>query len=250
MSIIRLLHISDIHLTDHGEPIWGVNTMEHFHRLMNSVKQHSDVNAIIVSGDISNDGSIWSYKYADGMFKELGIPTYWCIGNHDRPDSLQGSISFCEYLSEVNILDWGFIMLNSVIPDEINPDKNKARGFVSEEQLDLIRNASARYENLAIVLHHPPIETGGWLDRRILENRTALVETIRELNNVKLVMYGHIHCSTQIKQDGVVYASAPAVSYAFNNSLAKFEIDYGAEGYNIIEIENGTISIMHYLLNS
>ena len=243
MSRIRLLHISDIHLTDHGEPIWGVNTMEHFHRLMNSVKQHSDVNAIIVSGDISNDGSIWSYKYADGMFKELGIPTYWCIGNHDRLDSLQGSISYCEYLSEVNILDWGFIMLNSVIPDEINPDKNKARGFVSEEQLDLIRDASARYENLAIVLHHPPIETGGWLDRRILDNRRDLVSCIDECKNVKLVMYGHIHCFTNFEHCNIRYTSAPAVGYAFNNDLPKFEIDYGAEGYSIVEINDDNIKI-------
>ena len=246
MSRIRLLHISDIHLTDHGEPIWGVNTMEHFHRLMNSVKQHSDVNAIIVSGDISNDGSIWSYKYADWMFKELGIPTYWCIGNHDRPDSLQGSISFCEYLSEVNILDWGFIMLNSVIPDEINPDKNKARGFVSKEQLDLIKDASTRYENLAIILHHPPIETGGWLDRRILENRQTLVETIDELDNVKLVMYGHIHCFTNFEYNDIRYTSAPAVSYAFNNNLPKFEIDHGAEGYSIVEINEAHIKVEYF----
>ena len=88
MSKIRILHISDIHLTDQGISIWGVNTMEHFHRLVGSIKTHSDIDAIIISGDLSNDGSKWSYEYADNVFSQLGIPTYVCMGNHDNFVSL------------------------------------------------------------------------------------------------------------------------------------------------------------------
>jgi Icc protein len=62
-------------------------------------------------------------------------------------------------------------------------------------------------------------------------------------------MYGHIHCYTNYTQSGVLYTSAPAVSYAFDNRLAKFEIDYGAEGYNLIEIENNDIKVQNYKLN-
>ena len=62
-------------------------------------------------------------------------------------------------------------------------------------------------------------------------------------------MYGHIHCYTNYVQSGVLYTSAPAVSYAFDNRLAKFEIDYGAEGYSLIEIENDEILVTNYKLN-
>ena len=61
-------------------------------------------------------------------------------------------------------------------------------------------------------------------------------------------MYGHIHCYTNYVQSGVLYTSAPAVSYAFDNRLAKFEIDFGAEGYSLIEIENDEITISNFKL--
>jgi Icc protein len=62
-------------------------------------------------------------------------------------------------------------------------------------------------------------------------------------------MYGHIHCYTNYAQSGILYTSAPAVSYAFDNRLAKFEIDYGAEGYNLIEIDDEQIYITPYSLD-
>jgi DNA repair exonuclease SbcCD nuclease subunit len=125
MSKIRILHISDIHLTDQGISIWGVNTMEHFHRLVGSIKTHSDIDAIIISGDLSNDGSKWSYEYADNVFSQLGIPTYVCMGNHDNFVSLNNHTHYCKNVRELQIKDWGFLFLNSVIPDIDNPEKNK-----------------------------------------------------------------------------------------------------------------------------
>ena len=248
MSKISILHISDIHLTDQGESIWGVNTMEHFHKFVERIKTHSNIDAIIISGDLSNDGTKWSYEYVDGVFSQLGIPTYVCMGNHDNLLSLNDYTQYCRNVRELQIKDWGILFINSVIPDMDNPKKNKARGEVDIVQLGLIREASSKHKNVALVLHHPPIETGGWLDRRILENRKEFIEYIEACGNVRLVMYGHIHCYTNYVQRGVLYTSAPAVSYAFDNRLAKFEIDYGAEGYNLIEIDNDKIFITPYHL--
>lgn len=248
MSKTRILHISDIHLTEHGAPIWGVNTMEHLHTLVDRIKSHSNIDAIIISGDLSNDGTRWTYEYADGVFSQLGIPTYVCMGNHDNSVSFNIYTQFCRNVREFQIEDWGILFINSVIPDTDNPEKNKARGHVDIEQLSFIKETSSKYKNVAIVLHHPPIETGGWLDRRILENRKEFIEYVEACGNVRLVMYGHIHCHTNYVQRGVQYTSAPAVSYAFDNRLPKFEIDYGAEGYNLIEIEKDEISVTNYKL--
>lgn len=248
MSKIRILHISDVHLTELGVPIWGVNTLEHFHTLMARIKTLSNIDAIIISGDLSNDGTRWTYEYADSIFSQLGIPTYMCMGNHDNFVSLNNHTHYCKNVRELQIKDWGILFLNSVIPDKDDPEKNKARGEIDIEQFNFIKVASAKYENVALVLHHPPIETGGWLDRRILENRQEFIDCIQGCRNVRLVMYGHIHCYTNYIQRGVLYTSAPAVSYAFDNRLAKFEIDYGEEGYNLIEIKKDEISVNNYKL--
>ena len=250
MSNIRILHISDIHLTDQGAPIWGVNTMDNFHRLIKRIKMLSNIDAIIISGDMSNDGTEWTYKYVDKVFQELNIPTYWSMGNHDNLGRLKASASYCQYVLEFSMSDWGFIVLNSTIPDEDNPEKNKARGYLGTDQLGYIKEVARKYDNLAIVMHHPPVETGGWLDRRILEDRDSFKREIESLGNVKLVMYGHIHCFTNSVQNGISYISAPATSYAFNSSLEKFEIDFGAEGYNIIDICGRDIDCKYVKLNA
>jgi Icc protein len=99
--------------------------MENFHRLVRSIKTHSDIDAIIISGDLSNDGSRWSYEYADRVFSQLGIPTYLCVGNHDNFASLNEYTQYCRNVRELQINDWGILFINSVIPDTDNPKKTK-----------------------------------------------------------------------------------------------------------------------------
>ena len=78
------MHISDIHLTENGTVIWGVNTLEHFQKAIQKIKGLDGIDGILVSGDLSNDGSLWTYKYIDRTFEETGVPTYCCPGNHDN----------------------------------------------------------------------------------------------------------------------------------------------------------------------
>jgi len=73
--------MSDLHLTKDGCPTWETNTMEHFNRSIDVIRGMKDIDAIVVTGDISNDGSEWTYKYADRLFSSLGIPTFCCPGN-------------------------------------------------------------------------------------------------------------------------------------------------------------------------
>ena len=75
--------MSDLHLTRGGCPIWETNTMEHFNQSIDIIRGMQNIDAILVTGDISDDGSEWTYQYADRSFSILGIPTLCCPGNHD-----------------------------------------------------------------------------------------------------------------------------------------------------------------------
>lgn len=81
---MRIVHISDIHLTENGTEIWGINTLEHFQKAIHKIKEMDGLDGIIVSGDLSNDGSKWTYECIDRAFEEIGVPTYCCPGNHDN----------------------------------------------------------------------------------------------------------------------------------------------------------------------
>ena len=244
--------MSDLHLTKDGCPIWETNTMEHFNRSIDVIRGMKDIDAIVVTGDISNDGSEWTYKYADRLFSSLGIPTFCCPGNHDSLKVMleEYNPSFFKVLPQSCIIDgWNLILLNSVIQDDEDPNQNKARGFLSEASLNyMIQKLEEGFPSI-IALHHPHLEPGGWLNRKLLDNRDDFNKIISLYDNVKLVIYGHIHYFTNVLKGHVRYCSSSSVGFAFDKDLPKFQIADGYEGINLIEIINDSITINNIQLS-
>lgn len=248
---MRIVHMSDLHLTKDGCPIWETNTMEHFNQSIDIIRGIQNIDAILVTGDISDDGSERTYQYADRLFSSLGIPTLCCPGNHDSLKMmLEGyKPSYYQVLPSSRIIEgWKIVMLNSVIPADEDPNQNKARGFLSEESLSYIKQELEEGHPTIIALHHPPLEPGGWLNRRILENREVFNQTIDSYPNARLVLYGHIHYFTEVQQGHTRYSSSTSVGFAFDKDLQKFQIADGLEGFSLIDINNDIIDITNVKL--
>lgn len=250
--MIRIVHLSDIHMTKNGEPIWGVDVKRSFDLAIDKISEmKQDIDAIIVSGDISDNGSIESYQYVDSAFRKIGVPTYCCPGNHDNIEVLRYVCErgFIKIPQSVNIKGWKFIFLNSVVPDNEELGKNKARGYLDAVSLkELEENIIKTAENIVIVLHHPPIEPGGWLNRKLLDNREEFNAIIRKYKQVKLVMYGHTHYNLQLKLEGILYSSPSSIGFAFDKKLPKFEIAKGQEGYNVLCLSSKAMLCSNILL--
>ena len=243
--------MSDLHLTKDGGPIWETNTMEHFNQSIDIIRGLQKIDAILVTGDVSDDGSEWTYQYADRLFSTLGIPTLCCPGNHDSLKMMleEYKPSFCKFLPPSSIIDgWKIVMLNSVIPADENPDQNKARGFLSDESLNYVIQELEEGLPTIIALHHPPLEPGGWLNRRLLENRDEFNQTINRYPNARLVIYGHIHYFSDVQKGHIRYSSSTSVGFAFDKDLPKFQIADGLEGFSLIEINNDIIDITNVKL--
>lgn len=233
---MKFIHISDIHLTENGREIWGVNTLDHFCKAIERIKDLDGIEGIFVSGDLSDDGSRWTYEFIDKAFSKIGIPTFCCPGNHDNLDEFYNSYkpSFYNNCEMVELNGWNFIMLNSAV-------SGMSRGFFVPEKLtNLIQQCKGP---IAVILHHPPLEQKGWLNRKLLENRERFNEIIQHAKNVRLVLYGHTHYHANEFSNGIVYSSAPSVGFAFNPNLNKFEIADGEEGFSIVEITDDNVSI-------
>lgn len=238
---MKLIHISDIHLTENGHQIWEVNTLEHFCSAIHKIKSLDSIDGIIVSGDLSDDGSRWSYEYIDRSFAEIGIPTFCCPGNHDNLDVFYHSYKplFYKTCETFKLGEWTFIMLNSVVT-------GMSRGFFASETLSKL--ISINCAPVAIVLHHPPLEQEGWLNRKLLGNRDEFNDVIFHAENVKLVLYGHTHYHTNNIVNGVVYSSASSTGFAFHPNLPKFEIAHGKEGFSLITLYGTNIKIENILI--
>ena len=233
---MKLIHLSDIHLTENGQEIWGVNPLENFRKAIQKIKELDAVDAIVVSGDLSNDGNRWSYKFIDETLASVGIPAYCCPGNHDNLKEFYHGYepSFYSICEAFELSGWTVLMLNSAV-------EGMSRGYIDLEKLK--QQLRASHGPIAIVLHHPPIEQNGWLNRKLLENRHEFNNLICQAGNVKLVLYGHTHYHMKNKLNGIDYCSSSSIGFAFHPHLPKFEIAHGMEGFNIIEIHEGTIQI-------
>ena len=235
---MKIIHMSDLHIADKGEPIWDTDTKAHFDSAIEKIRQEQDIDAIFITGDIADKGAVWSYKYVDQAMSKLGIPTYVCPGNHDWIPNMCEILKYCEIRKSVIIGEWRFLFLDSTVIDPDDVTKNKARGYFKNSDRHYIESTLRACSGpTCILLHHSPIEPGGWMNKKLLENRNEFKEFISDKEHVKLVLFGHIHYPMTEVHKGVLYSSAPSIGFAFDKDMPKYQIMDKQEGYSIIHIE-------------
>lgn len=249
---MKIIHMSDLHLTGNGTPVWGENSRRKFMSALSQVRSMEDIDVIIVSGDISDDGTIDSYIYADQEFAKLNIPTYWCAGNHDNLDTLAKIFrpSFCHIGGQVLIDGWRLYVINSVAIDEYDPNTNRSRGIVTSQQREkLNKQLDMQPEPSVIVLHHPPLEIGGWQDDKILKDRDTFRALLYKHDNVRIVLSGHVHCFSIKKEKNIIYTTASSIGYAISSQMPRYTIEQGNEGFSCITLNEKEIIVENILLN-
>ena len=109
---------------------------------------------------------------------------------------------------------WEVISIDSV-------QAGKVSGRLSTEQLyslsQEISSSSAKY--IAICLHHPPVSMqSDWDDEMSLENADDLFAVIDQYDNIKAVMWGHAHQSSEFNRNGVKLFSCPSTALQYHGS--------------------------------
>ena len=246
---MNIIHLSDLHLTSDKSPIWRVNTNAQFIKALEKIRQMSNIDCIIVTGDIADDGQKATYLYADQEFKKIGIETFWCYGNHDCIDTMNSiDLHFVKICDEAIFKGVHFIFLNSVAKDKDNPKQNRTRGVISDFEYRRLNDIlkSEKCYPVIIAMHHPCFDPGGWLSEKILKNR-ELFNNIVTKYGVACVIYGHIHSHTEYCIDKTIFTSASSIGFAFDKELPKYEIAEGKEGFSLIKVNN-SISIENIMI--
>src|SRR3990167_10732885 len=113
---LRIVQVSDIHLYgDKAHSLLGVNTQESFTALITHLKQDKKSDLILLTGDLSQDGSKASYVYITDVLKELEVPVYYIPGNHDNLSTMM-EVYPRENISQnkhIVLKNWHIILLNS-----------------------------------------------------------------------------------------------------------------------------------------
>ncbi|MDX1561918.1 MAG: phosphodiesterase, partial [Gammaproteobacteria bacterium] len=223
---VRLLQISDTHLhatTD--SRMRGVNTYNTFRAVIDEAQTHAHwpADAVLVSGDIVQDESRAGYELFRDEMSVLGVPILCLPGNHDDPKLMDEILSVApfQFCGSARLDGWSVILLNTFLTGE-------DAGGLGTRRLDAL--AAALQENsgqhVLVCMHHQPLNMGSaWLDGVGLRDADRFLQLVERSNNVRGVLWGHVHQASDRTRGNVRFLSAPSTCSQFLPSSDFFAID-------------------------
>jgi len=229
---LRLLQITDTHLfADRAGRLKGIDTTAALNAVIDTCHQRHPVpELVLLTGDLSHDGSAASYRRVAEAAAALDAPVLAIPGNHDDPAVMRQSGLGRERYRLMP--GWQIIMLDSTVTDE-------EQGRLAEDELAFLDDRLSRHpdRHALIALHHHPVPVGSrWLDAIGLENGHALFGITRRHPQVRVLVFGHIHQAFDKKRDGIRLLGTPASCVQFRPRADDFSLDALPPGYRLLEL--------------
>ncbi len=234
---VELVQITDTHLFEPADGcLLSVNTEQSFHAVVDDVLcSNYDYDAVLATGDISQDHTHASYQKFERGIHSLEKPCFWLPGNHDYKPNM------CKVIPSPQIVEtksvqvgkhWQMVLLDSQVV-------GVPHGELSDQQLDLLDNALAANpdKHTLVLLHHHPLLIGSaWLDQHTLKNAKKLWLVISKHSNVRALLGGHVHQDFDQMYKGVRVMTTPSTCVQFKPNSQDFALDELAPGWRSLSL--------------
>ena len=232
---VRILQLTDCHiLARAGERLRGVDTRRSFEKVMAAALEDRQADLLLATGDLSEDGSAEAYRYLSARFDAAGIPTFWLPGNHDDTAVMQAELTGESIRAARRVLAgrWLILLLDSTIEGEV-------QGRVAPSQMDFLDSSLRRHadRHALVCLHHQAMDTGSeWIDAKGLENAAEFRHRLSRHDNVRAVLWGHVHQEARQRREEIEWLSTPSTCVQFTPGSREFAISDEAPGYRYLEL--------------
>ena len=245
--MVKLIQLSDLHLVPPGQLTSKVlDTNSILEETINEILRKKDyfgkIECLVVTGDVSDDGSIESYLSAHEKLIKLNVPFLVIPGNHDLRNPMREVFNeHVEFSTHSSQFDWVFKYEETVIIGLDSLVEGENFGFLEKTSLEFLSNQLSIHNGSDIVLliHHPPIKTGIYfMDKIGLTNSSDLAECLKVTNHPVRILCGHVHGVYHGLLGIHPVVSAPSVCSAFEFNRKKFApvgFNRGPTGYAYLE---------------
>jgi Icc protein len=224
-TVVTIAHISDPHV---GSPYFVPNLMNRVIVELNELEP----DAVICSGDLTNEGYRQEYKNWVAYADRIVAPTYTVPGNHDARN-----VGYLHFEELIGARQWSVDVkgVRIVGDDSSEPDVNE--GQIGRERYGWIREQFAVPADLKVfVLHHHllPIPGTGRERSTVMDAGDLLEELI--VAGVNIVLSGHKHVPYVWRLENLYVANAGTVSSLRLRGYTK-------PCYNVLEFEGDEVKI-------
>lgn len=233
---LRVVQVSDCHLPlDPKTPYRGLSADRALASLLPPVRRWRP-DLVLLTGDVSEDGSAAAYGRAAAALSTLGAPVLALPGNHDDAGLMRRYFPLGPWDGPFSheSRGWQLLLLDSTEPGRVE-------GVLPGEALESARAelSRGRSPHALLALHHQPRPMGAeWIDRYPLEDPGPLRALVAAEPRMRCVTWGHVHQDFEVEEEGVLWLGSPS---SVANSLpgsARFTLDVGGPACRWLELDS------------
>ncbi|OHX21182.1 metallophosphoesterase [Chromobacterium sphagni] len=230
---MNILQLTDLHLfAAPGGRLLGHDTHAALQKVLAAVRalEPDAVDAVFLTGDVSQDESEESYRLAAEALAGLQRPVYWMAGNHDCRPTMARAFADYPFLQPLEVLalaGWTFIGVDSCVA-------GRDEGRISADSLARLseRLAAVEQGRAAVVLHHHPLAVGTPLLDDCMLRQSSQFWQAAQAERLELVICGHVHGDHSMPYRGRMLEVGPATCFQWQKGASDIDID-DKQGYRL-----------------
>jgi 3',5'-cyclic-AMP phosphodiesterase len=192
---LKIIQVTDTHLAAPGARLFGLDPLARLDACIDDInRNHADVDLVVVSGDLANNGERAAYVALKESLARLRPPVRLMLGNHDDRDLFldvfDGVVAEGGYVQASVDLRHGRLLLLDTL------DAGQIAGRLCASRLAWLerRLAEAGDTPVYVFMHHPPFRLHlPDLDRVGLANADEFKAVLLRHGNVRHIFAGHVH---------------------------------------------------------
>ena len=225
-----LVQLSDSHVSaDPDTEYRGHQPLARLKRLDETIRRLAP-DAIVLTGDVSEDGSAESYQQVAEWVGGWCDDIAWLPGNHDQRAVMEVVFDRPGFNAGPLIErgGWQLVLLDSAWRD-------RPEGELDDERLKPLERLTPGMPALVFV-HHQPIAIGSpWIDVYPLVANHRLWERL-DSRTVHAIAFGHVHQVFEGEHQGIACLSAPSTVANSHASTKTFSDDGSGPGTRVFRM--------------
>jgi len=232
------VQITDCHLFAQPSGVMrGVVTRNSMIGVLRSMEgELQSCQAILATGDLAQDESEDAYRAFVALTAPLGKPVLCIPGNHDNPAFMDMQLAHQGFQIGGCATggNWLIVMLSSHWPGNTG-------GKLSDKELERLKTLLGSHPeyHVLVCLHHQPIPVGSrWIDRIGLDNAEDFLRVLDQADNVRGVLWGHVHQEFQARRKDVLMMASPSTCHQFTRGSDDYAEDTLPPGYRVLDLHH------------